>query len=106
MFSDPEALAVIIGIAAATALVTWLFARYVGLRIARDRKELAMTCSIFLVPACTLIYGIVIYRIDSARYPTNDMPPMALMGYMMMSIMMFAVTIPITALVIRRKTGA
>lgn len=105
MFSDPEALAILAALAVATVVVTWVFDRVVGRRIARRSRTLAMTVTAAVAPACMLIYGVAIFQIDSRLHPGNDMPPMALAGSIMIAMMMLVLTVPMSVMLVSRNTA-
>ena len=57
-----------------TVFTTWS----VGGALARRSQLFAgLVCSL-VVPSLPIVVGVVLFRIDSARYPLSDGPPMAL----------------------------
>lgn len=93
-------LAAAAGVAAGgTWLATWLF----GSALERHGLWLALIVCALIVPAVVVVLGIVLFQVDSARYPQSDGPPMALAGTLMLAMLMPAVTIPVAWLGLRSQ---
>lgn len=103
MFSDPEALAFVVGALIVAVLVTCVATRFAGRRIALRSLLLARVASALVAPALTLAYGIVQFRIDVAAHPRADLPPMALAGTIAISMLMLLATIPTAWVMLRRQ---
>ncbi|WP_420139070.1 hypothetical protein [Sphingomonas sp.] len=56
-----------------------------------------------LVPALTLGFGIVRFRIENAQHPGSDWPAMGMAGFILITQIMLLVTIPTTWLALRRR---
>ncbi len=103
MFEDTTGLAILAGAGLAAATVTWFASWAIGGVLARRNRRLAMLVCAATAPALTTIVGVILYRIDSARYPQSDGPPMALSGTLMIAMLMMGVTIPVAGWALRSK---
>ena len=103
MFRDPEALAYVVGALIVTALVTWIAARVLGVRIARRNLILARIVTALVVPALTLCFGIVRFRIDVAAHPGSDWPAIGMAGFILITQIMLVATIPTAWLALSRR---
>ncbi len=103
MFEDTLALAILTSSGIAAALVTGLAVWVIGRPIARRNRKLATLVCALVAPALTTVVGVILFRIDSARYPQSDGPPMALSGTLMIAMLMMAVTIPIAGWTLRSE---
>jgi hypothetical protein len=103
MFSDPEALVYVVGALIVTALMTVIVARVLGMRIARRNLILARIVTAIVVPALTLGFGVIRFRIDVAAHPGSDWPAMGMAGIIMITQIMLIVTIPIAWLALPRR---
>jgi len=103
MVEDSTALAILAGAGVAAALVTALASWAIGRPMARRSRKLAVLVCASIAPILTTDVGVILYRIDSARYPQSDGPPMALTGTVMIAMLMLAVTIPVAGWILRSK---
>lgn len=103
MVEDVTALAILAGAGVAAALVTAFATWAIGRRLARRSRKLAVLVCAMTAPILTTVVGVILYRIDSARYPQSDGPPMALSGTVMIAMLMLAVTIPVAGWTLRSK---